>query len=53
MNARIQKNDYLHVRHVANVILSKDIEKTMNAGIHKNDNLHMRHVAKAFLRKAI
>ena len=51
MNARIQKNDNIHVRHVAKAFLIKAISQSMKAGIQKNNNLHVRHVAKAFLGK--
>ena len=49
MNACIQKNDHLHVRHVAKAFLIKAISERMNAVIQKNNNLHMGHMANAFL----
>ena len=51
MNARIQKNDHLHVRHVAKAFLSKDIYEAINTYTEERDNTNSINVTESFLIK--
>ena len=51
MNARIQKNDYLHVRHLAKALLRKAMEEGINTFTEEREYANPINVTESFLIK--